>query len=68
MAYNAAHPTLGPLAVFAAPAWLGSLIAEHIALIFLAHVGFDRALAMASNIPPLSAIRIWDGSGDDWGT
>ncbi|MFZ0729613.1 MAG: DUF4260 family protein [Methylovirgula sp.] len=51
MAYNAAHPTLGPLAVFAAPAWLGSLIAEHIALIFLAHVGFDRALAYGLRYP-----------------
>ncbi|MGC2141572.1 MAG: DUF4260 family protein [Methylovirgula sp.] len=51
MAYNAAHPTLGPLAVFAAPAWLGSLIAEYIALIFMAHVGFDRALAYGLKYP-----------------
>jgi hypothetical protein len=44
IAYNAAHATLGPLAVLLLGACLGSAIAEHIALIWLAHVGFDRAL------------------------
>lgn len=44
LAYNAAHATLGPLALLALGAWLGSAIAEHSALIWLAHVGFDRAL------------------------
>jgi hypothetical protein len=44
MAYNAAHATLAPLAVLALGVWLGSVIAEQIALIWLAHVGFDRAL------------------------
>ncbi len=44
IAYDSAHATLGPLALLALGAWLGSAIAEHIALIWLAHVGFDRAL------------------------
>jgi Domain of unknown function (DUF4260) len=44
IAYNAAHATLGPLVVLALGAWLGLALAEHIALIWLAHVGFDRAL------------------------
>jgi hypothetical protein len=44
MAYNAAHATLAPLAVLALGVWLGSAIAAQIALIWLAHVGFDRAL------------------------
>jgi hypothetical protein len=40
IAYNAAHTTLGPLAILAAAAWLGFPLVEHIALIFLA--GDDR--------------------------
>jgi hypothetical protein len=44
VAYDAVHATLGPLALLALGAWFGSAIAEHIALIWLAHVGFDRAL------------------------
>jgi len=44
IAYNAAHATLGPLGLLVLGAWLGSPISEHIALIWLAHVGFDRAL------------------------
>jgi hypothetical protein len=44
IAYNAAHAILGPLALLVLGAWLGSPISEHIALIWLAHVGFDRAL------------------------
>jgi hypothetical protein len=42
--YNAVHSTLGPLALLALAAWLGWDIVERIALIWLAHVGFDRAL------------------------
>ena len=44
IAYDAVHATLGPLAVLALGVWFGSVIAEHIALIWLAHTGFDRAL------------------------
>jgi hypothetical protein len=44
IAYNAFHATLGPLALLALTAWRGSLMGEDIALIWLAHVGFDRAL------------------------
>lgn len=44
IAYNAVHATLGPLALLALAAWAGWLSSERIALIWLAHVGFDRAL------------------------
>lgn len=49
--YDGAHTTLGPLGVLAAAAWLGSPLGEHIALIFLAHIGFDRALAYGLKYP-----------------
>ena len=42
--YNAFHATLAPLALLALTAWLGASNGEDIALIWLAHVGFDRAL------------------------
>jgi uncharacterized protein DUF4260 len=42
--YDAFHATLGPLVLLALTAWLGSPMGEDIALIWLAHVGFDRAL------------------------
>jgi hypothetical protein len=44
IAYNALHATLGPLALLALTAWLDFPLGERIALIWLAHVGFDRAL------------------------
>jgi hypothetical protein len=44
IAYNAFHATLAPLALLALTAWLGSQIGRDIVLIWLAHVGFDRAL------------------------
>jgi hypothetical protein len=44
IAYNAFHATLGPLALLALAAWVGWAVGEGIALIWLAHVGFDRAL------------------------
>ena len=44
IAYNAVHTTLGPPALLALAAWLGSTLGEDVALIWLAHVGFDRAL------------------------
>ena len=43
-AYNAVHSTIGPLALGAAGVAIGSPLAQAIALILLAHTGFDRAL------------------------
>jgi hypothetical protein len=43
-AYNLFHATLGPLALFAVSALFGVSLGGNIALIWLAHVGFDRAL------------------------
>ena len=43
-AYNAAHSAIGPLALAAIGAALNLRLAIAIALIWLAHVGFDRAL------------------------
>jgi hypothetical protein len=44
IAYNAVHTTLGPLALLALAAWRGWPVGEDVALIWLAHVGVDRAL------------------------
>ena len=45
LAYNAAHSTIGPLALAAASRFLPQLaLLFPFALIWLAHVGFDRAL------------------------
>jgi hypothetical protein len=44
MAYNALHATIGPLLLGLAGLLLPSPIAVSIALIWLAHIGFDRAL------------------------
>jgi hypothetical protein len=43
-AYNAAHSTIGPLALGAAALAAGSAPLEMAALIALAHIGFDRML------------------------
>lgn len=43
-AYNTAHATLLPLALAAAGLALSLPLAAQIALIWLAHIGFDRAL------------------------
>lgn len=43
-AYNALHSTLGPLLLAAAGIALSQPLAVTVALIWLAHVGFDRAL------------------------
>jgi hypothetical protein len=45
MAYNALHATLGPLALFALGFVLTAPLAETFAMIWLAHVGADRALS-----------------------
>jgi hypothetical protein len=43
-AYNAAHSTVGPLVLAALGIALAEPLAVSLALIWLAHVGFDRAL------------------------
>jgi Domain of unknown function (DUF4260) len=43
-AYNAAHSTLGPIALAAFAMATGRQLPFALALIWLAHVGFDRAL------------------------
>jgi hypothetical protein len=42
--YNAAHSTLAPVTLMAAGFALASPLALSIAMIWLAHIGFDRAL------------------------
>ena len=42
--YNALHATVGPLALFAIGYWSGGSFVESLAMIWLAHVGIDRAL------------------------
>lgn len=51
LAYNLVHSTLGALALVAIGAWLGSAFAELVGLIWLAHVGADRALAYGLKYP-----------------
>ncbi len=42
--YNAAHSYLAPALLAAAGWWLASPLATSLALIWIAHIGFDRAL------------------------
>jgi hypothetical protein len=42
--YNAFHTTLPPLALLSVGLWTGSEISRLLALVWLAHIGFDRAL------------------------
>jgi hypothetical protein len=44
IAYNGLHSTIGPFALFAIGAWMDWGLTEKVGLIWLAHVGFDRAL------------------------
>ena len=44
MAYNSTHTTLGPIATLAAGYFLNAPIALAVGLIWIAHVGIDRAL------------------------
>jgi hypothetical protein len=44
LAYNTAHSTVGPLALAAVGIALNHRLALALALIWLAHIGFDRAL------------------------
>jgi len=50
MSYNAVHSSVGPLALGAA-AWLWMPAALPIALIWMAHVGMDRALGYGLKYP-----------------
>ncbi len=42
--YDGLHATIGPFALLALAGWVGASVGEKIALIWLAHVGVDRAL------------------------
>ena len=44
VAYNLAHSTVGPLLLGGAGLFLGSRITVEVALLWLAHIGVDRAL------------------------
>lgn len=44
LGYNAVHSTIGPVALAAAATILNGHLALAVALIWLAHIGFDRAL------------------------
>lgn len=44
MGYNAVHSTIGPVVLAAAATFLNIHLALAVALIWLAHIGFDRAL------------------------
>jgi hypothetical protein len=51
MAYNAAHSTLGPIALAAASFFISQPLLMPIALIWAAHVGIDRALGYGLKYP-----------------
>ena len=44
MAYNALHSTIGPFLLAAIGWWMSNAIVQHIAIIWFAHVGLDRAV------------------------
>lgn len=49
--YNAVHTYVGPALLGAAAWWLGSALAGHVALIWVAHIGFDRLLGFGLKHP-----------------
>jgi hypothetical protein len=51
LAYNAAHSTVGPIALAAIGYFVGPAILVSVALIWAAHVGFDRALGYGLKYP-----------------
>lgn len=51
VAYNLAHTIVLPLAVGLAGWWLGQPVAVQVALIWLAHIGLDRALGYGLKYP-----------------
>jgi hypothetical protein len=51
VAYDAAHTTVAPLALFGAAALLGAPLLTGLALIWLAHIGMDRAVGYGLKYP-----------------
>ena len=51
LVYNALHTTLGPLALLLVGALAGGTMTVAVALIWLAHVGLDRALGYGLKYP-----------------
>jgi hypothetical protein len=51
LVYNLAHTYLAPLALGAAGWALGSAAAQALALVWIAHIGFDRALGFGLKYP-----------------
>ena len=49
--YNAAHSTLGPVALMVAGFGLAAPLLQSLATIWLAHIGFDRALGYGLKYP-----------------
>jgi Domain of unknown function (DUF4260) len=49
--YNAAHTTLGPLALGVVGVLAGHEVALSLSLIWLAHIGFDRAIGYGLKYP-----------------
>jgi hypothetical protein len=50
-AYNAMHSTIGPLVLLSAGFFVALPMAAPVALVWLAHVGFDRALGYGLKYP-----------------
>lgn len=49
--YNLAHTIIGPLALGLAGWWLGAPVVVQVALIWLAHIGLDRAIGYGLKYP-----------------
>jgi hypothetical protein len=50
-AYNALHTTVGPLALGVTGVLTGTALAVQLALVWLAHIGFDRLLGYGLKYP-----------------
>ena len=62
LVYNAAHSYLAPVAMMTGGFATASPLLLSIAMIWLAHIGFDRALGYGLKYAAASASRIWGGS------
>ncbi len=51
LAYNALHILVWPAALFIVGLLAGSAIAEHVAIIWVAHIAMDRALGYGLKLP-----------------
>ncbi|MEJ1934272.1 DUF4260 domain-containing protein [Nostoc sp. NIES-2111] len=49
--YNAAHTYVVPAALLAGALWLGHPIAQAVALVWIAHIGFDRMVGYGLKYP-----------------